>query len=308
MEYKAPVEAYSGVVREEIIGTGERALKLGGENILPLHFFDEGSLPNAPSFALEILDMEPADWPEHLVEPFKDVISDPVKWAKRCEEFGADAVSIHLLSTDPAEKDSPADEAAALVKKVAESISIPLLVYGSGDEKKDAEVLPKVAEACDGMNLLIGPVLKENYEVVGKAILEHGHKAWAESPLDINLLKELNVKLCHFLPPERIVIDPESTALGYGFEYSFTLMERVKQLGVIIKDSMTPMPMIANLGKEVWKTKQAKESKKQGLLFEAMTALGLLLAGANILVLRHPESIKLVKETIGEEIWQKQKK
>jgi acetyl-CoA decarbonylase/synthase complex subunit delta len=305
MEYKAPVEAYSGVVREEIIGTGEKSLKLGGENILPLHFFDEGSLPNAPSFALEILDMEPADWPEHLVDPFKDVISDPVKWAKRCEEFGADAVSIHLLSTDPAEKDSPADEAAALVKEVAESISIPLLVYGSGDEKKDAEVLPKVAEACDGMNLLIGPVLKENYEVVGKAILEHGHKAWAESPLDINLLKELNVKLCHFLPPERIVIDPESTALGYGFEYSFTLMERVKQLGVIIKDSMTQMPMIANLGKEVWKTKQAKEGKKQGLLFEAMTALGLLLAGANILVLRHPESIKLVKETIGEEIWQK---
>jgi len=305
MEYRAPVEAYTGVVREETIGTGEKALKLGGENMLPLHFFDEGSFPNAPSFALEILDMEPTDWPEHLVETFKDVISDPVKWARKCEEFGADAVSISLLSTDPAEKDSPADEAAALVKEVAESISIPVLVYGSGDDKKDAEVLPKVAEVCDGMNLLLGPVLKENYEVVGRAILEHGHKAWAESPLDINLLKELNVKLCHFLPPERIVIDPESTALGYGFEYSFTLMERVKQLGVVIKDSMTQMPMIANLGREVWKTKQAKESAKQGLLFEAMTALGLLLAGANILVLRHPESLKLVKETVGGKAWQK---
>jgi acetyl-CoA decarbonylase/synthase complex subunit delta len=305
MEYRAPVEVYTGVVREETIGTGEKALKLGGENMLPLHFFDAGSFPNAPSFALEILDMEPTDWPEHLVESFKDVISDPVKWARKCEEFGADAVSIFLLSTDPAEKDSPADEAAALAKEVAESISIPLLVYGSGDDKKDAEVLPKVAEVCDGMNLLLGPVLKENYEVVGRAILEHGHKAWAESPLDINLLKELNVKLCHFLPPERIVIDPESTALGYGFEYSFTLMERVKQLGVIIKDSMTQMPMIANLGREVWKTKQAKESAKQGLLFEAMTALGLLLAGANILVLRHPDSIKLVKDTIGGRIWQK---
>jgi len=265
MEYRAPVEAYTGVVREETIGTGEKALKLGGENML----------------------------------------SDPVKWARKCEEFGADAVSISLLSTDPAEKDSPADEAAALVKEVAESISIPVLVYGSGDDKKDAEVLPKVAEVCDGMNLLLGPVLKENYEVVGRAILEHGHKAWAESPLDINLLKELNVKLCHFLPPERIVIDPESTALGYGFEYSFTLMERVKQLGVVIKDSMTQMPMIANLGREVWKTKQAKESAKQGLLFEAMTALGLLLAGANILVLRHPESLKLVKETVGGKAWQK---
>ncbi len=305
MEYKAPVEAYTGAVREEIIGTGDKPLKLGGENILSLHLFDEGSLPNPPTFALEILDMEPKDWPEHLIEPFKDVISDPVKWAKKCEGFGVDAVNIFLLSTDPADKDSPADEAAALVKKVADAISIPVLVYGCGDDKKDAEVLPKVAEVCDGMNLLIGPVLKENYEVVGKAILDHGHKAWAESPLDINLLKELNVKLCHFLPPERIVIDPESAALGYGFEYSFSLMERVKQLAVITKDSMTQMPIIASLGKEIWKTKQAKESKKQGLLFEAMTALGLLMAGANILVLRHPESIDLVKETIGGELWQK---
>ena len=305
MEYKAPVEAYTGVVREETIGIGDKPLKLGGENILSLHLFDEGSLPNPPTFALEILDMEPKDWPEHLVEPFKDVISDPVKWAKKCEGFGVDAVNIFLLSTDPADKDSPADEAAALVKKVADAISIPVLVYGSGDDKKDAEVLPKVAEVCDGMNLLIGPVLKENYEVVGKAILDHGHKAWAESPLDINLLKELNVKLCHFLPPERIVIDPESAALGYGFEYSFSLMERVKQLAVITKDSMTQMPIIASLGKEIWKTKQAKESKKQGLLFEAMTALGLLMAGANILVLRHPESIALVKETIGGELWHK---
>jgi len=305
MEYKAPVEAYTGVVREETIGTGDKPLKLGGENILSLHLFDEGSLPNPPTFALEILDMEPKDWPEHLVEPFKDVISDPVKWAKKCEGFGVDAVNIFLLSTDPADKNSPADEAAALVKEVADAISIPVFVYGCGDDKKDAEVLPKVAEVCDGMNLLIGPVLKENYEVVGKAILDHGHKAWAESPLDINLLKELNVKLCHFLPPERIVIDPESAALGYGFEYSFSLMERVKQLAVITKDSMTQMPMIASLGKEIWKTKQAKESKKQGLLFEAMTALGLLMAGANILVLRHPESIDLVKETIGGELWHK---
>ena len=305
MEYKAPVEAYTGVVREETIGKGEKALKLGGENILPLHFFDEGSNPNPPRFALEILDMKPEGWPEHLVEPFKDVISDPVKWAKRCEDFGVDAVFLRLVSTDPAEKDSPADEAASLTKKVAEAISIPLIVYGSGDDKKDAEVLPKVAEVCDGMNLLIGPVQKENYEVLSKAILDHGHKASALSPLDINLLKELNVKSCHTLSPDMIVIDPESAALGYGMEYSFSLMERVKQLGVIVKDSMTQMPIIADLGGECWKTKQAIENKEQGLLWEGMTALSLLLAGANILILRHPETLKLVKETIGGEIWQK---
>ena len=299
MEYKAPVEAYSGVVREITIGQGKKALKIGGENILPLHFFDQGRNPNPAKFVLEVLDIKPADWPEHLVEPFKDVISDPVKWAKKCEGFGVDAISLYLISTDPAEKDTPAEEAASLVKKVAQAINVPLIVYGSGDEKKDAEVLPKVAQVCDGMNLLIGPVLKENYEIVGKAILDHGHTAIAQTPLDINLLKELNVKLGKFFPADRIVIDPLSSALGYGMEYSFSLMERVKQIGIITKDGMTQMPIIANLGGECWKAKQAKENKEQGLLWEGITALSLLLAGANILVLRHPETLKLIKETIG---------
>jgi len=299
MEYKAPVEAYSGVVREITIGKGGKALKIGGENILPLHFFDQGRNPNPAKFVLEVLDIKPADWAEHLVEPFKDVISDPVKWAKKCEGFGVDAISLYLISTDPAEKDTPAEEAAGLVKKVAQAINVPLIVYGSGDEKKDAEVLPKVAQVCDGMNLLIGPVLKENYEVVGKAILDHGHTAIAQTPLDINLLKELNVKLGKFFPADRIVIDPLSSALGYGMEYSFSLMERVKQIGIITKDGMTQMPIIANLGGECWKAKQAKENKEQGLLWEGITALLLLLAGANILVLRHPETLKLIKETIG---------
>jgi len=297
MDYKAPVEAYTGVVREVTIGKGNKSLKIGGENILPLHFFDEGSNPNPARFALEILDMEPQDWPEHLLQPFKDVISDPIRWAKRCEELGADAVFLRLVSTDPAVKDNPAEEAAALAKKVAEAINIALVIYGSGDDKKDAEVLPKVAEACDGMNLLIGPVQKENYEIVGKALLDHGHNASALSPLDINLLKELNVKLGKFFPSDKIVIDPESAALGYGMEYSFSLMERVKQIGIITKDNMTMMPIIADVGGECWKTKQAKETKEQGLLWEGMTALSLILAGANIIVFRHPETLKLIKET-----------
>jgi len=298
MEYKAPVEAYTGVVREVTVGKGKKSLKIGGENILPLHFFDEGSNPNPVKFALEVLDMEPQDWPKHAVEPFQDVISNPVSWAKKCEDFGVEAISLFLMSTDPAVKNTPADKAAALAKEVAEAINVPLIVYGSGDEKKDAEVLPRVAEECDGMNLLIGPVLKEDYEVVGRAMLDHGHTAIAQSPLDINLLKELNVKLSKFFPPDRIVIDSLSSALGYGMEYSFSLIERVKQIGVITKDSMTMMPIIANLGGECWKTKQAKENKEQGLLWEGMTALSLLLAGANILVLRHPETLKLIKETI----------
>ena len=298
MDYKAPVEAYTGVVREVTIGKGNKSLKIGGENILPFHSFDQGSNPNPAKFALEVLDMKPEDWPEHAIEPYRDVISDPVAWAKKARGFGVDAISLLLVSTDPAVKDSPADKAAALAKQVADAIDVPLIVYGSGDEVKDVEVLSKVAEVCDGMNLLIGPVLKENYEAVGKAILDHGHRAIAQTPLDINLLKELNVKLSKFFPAERIVIDPLSSALGYGMEYSFSLMERVKQIGIMTRDSMTMMPIIANLGGECWKTKQAKENKKQGLLWEGMTAMSLLLAGANIAVLRHPETFKLIKETI----------
>jgi len=299
MEYKAPIETYTGVVREVAIGKGEKVLKVGGENILPLHFFDQGSLPNPTKFALEVLDMEPTDKTAHLIEPFGDAISDPIKWAKKCEGFGVDAICLTLVSTDPAEKDTSAEAAAQLVKRMISEIKKPLIVYGSGDEKKDAEVLSKVAQVCAGDNLLIGPVQKENFEVVGKAILDNGHVAIAQSPLDINLLKELNVKLCKFLPPERVIIDPLSSALGYGIEYSFSLIERVKQIGVITKDSMTMMPIIANLGDECWKTKQAKENKTQGLLWEGITALSLYLAGANILILRHPETLKLVKETIG---------
>jgi acetyl-CoA decarbonylase/synthase complex subunit delta len=298
MDYKAPVEAYTGAVREVIIGKGNKSLKIGGENILPLHSFDHGSNPNPARFALEVLDMKPEDWPEHLVEPFQGVISDSVKWAKKCQDFNVDAISLFLMSTDPAVKDAPADKAAALAKEVAEAINVPLIVYGSGDEKKDIEVLSRVAEVCDGMNLLIGPVLKENYEAVGKALLEHGHTAIAQSPMDINLLKELNVKLSKFFPPERIVIDPLTSALGYGMEYGFSLIERVKQIGIMTKDSMTMMPIIANLGGECWKSKQAKENKEQGLLWEGITALSLLLAGANVLVLRHPETLKLIKETM----------
>jgi acetyl-CoA decarbonylase/synthase complex subunit delta len=299
MEYKEPKETYAGVVREVTIGKGEKALKVGGENILPLHFFDGGTLPNAPRFALEVLDMEPADKTPHLIESFADVLSDPIKWAKKCEDFGVDAVCLSLVSTDPAEKDTSSEVAAELVKRMASELKKPLIVYGSGDEKKDAEVLPKVAQVCAGQNLLLGPVQKENFEVVGKAILDNGHVAIAQSPLDINLLKELNVKLCKFLPPEKVVIDPLSSALGYGIEYSFSLIERVKQIGVMTKDSMTMMPIIANLGDECWKTKQAKENKTQGLLWEGITAISLYLAGANILVLRHPETLKSIKETIG---------
>ncbi|MBM4444040.1 MAG: acetyl-CoA decarbonylase/synthase complex subunit delta [Chloroflexi bacterium] len=298
MEYKAAVESYTGKVREVAIGKGPKALKIGGENALPFHFFDEGSIPNPPKFALQVFDSPPEGWAKWVLEPFQDVISDPVKWAKKCLDYGADAICLVLESTDPAGKNAPAEGAAQLVKKVADAVGAPLIVCGSKDDKKDAQVLSKVAEVCKGENLLLGPVVKENYEVIAKAAAENGHAIIAQSPLDINLMKELNIKLSKVFPADRVVIDPLSSALGYGMEYTFTIMERTKQTGVIFKDAQTQMPIIADVAGECWKTKEAKENKEQGILWEGMTAISLLLAGANLVVLRHPETLKLVRETI----------
>ena len=297
MEYKAPVETYSGKVAEVVIGKGDKALKIGGENVLPLHFF-EGKVENRQLLALEVWDSEPKGWTDWERKPYEGMLGDPVKWAQKCVELGADLICLRLVSTDPTGDDSPADKAAALVKQVASAVKTPIIVYGSGDENKDIAVLTKVAEVCSGENLLLGPLVKENFDPISKAALEHGHCVIAQSPLDINLEKELNVKLLKTFPRERIVIDPLSSALGYGMEYSFTIMERTKHIGVMFGDATMQMPIIADLSSESGKTKQAKEDHKQGLLWENITATSLLLAGANILVLRQPESLKLLKEVI----------
>ncbi len=297
MEYKAPVETYTGKVAEVVIGKGDKAIKIGGETVLPFHFF-EGTIQNRPRIALEIYDTDPVGWAEWVREPYKDVLADPVAWAKKCLDYGADLICLRLASTDPAGANAPADKAAATVKKVVDSVKAAVIVYGSGDETKDVAVLTKVAEVCSGEKLLIGPVVKENFEPISKAALAHGHSIISQSPLDINLEKELIVKLLKSFPPDRIVIDPLSSALGYGMEYSFTIMERTKHIGIMFGDTTMQMPIIADLGGESWKTKQAKAGKEQGLLWEGITAISLLLAGANVLVLRHPESCKYIKEAI----------
>ncbi|MCX6002091.1 MAG: acetyl-CoA decarbonylase/synthase complex subunit delta [Chloroflexi bacterium] len=297
MQYKAPLETYTGRVKEVTIGSGRKAVRVGGQNILPLHYF-EGAAANRCVVALEVDDNGAAGWAGHVAGPYKDVVHDPLKWAKRCMEMGADLVCLHLEGTDPQGANKPAAEAAALVKEITGGLGAPLVVYGCGDDKKDVEVLTAVAEACKGDNLLMGPAVKENYEAIARAVAENGHCIIAQTPIDINLEKELNVKLLKQLPPEKIVIDPLSSALGYGMEYSFTIMERSRQVGVVYGDMAMQMPIIADLGRECWKTNQARADAEQGMLWESITAISLLLAGADILVLRHPDNCRLLKEAI----------
>jgi len=300
IEYEAPLEKYTVNIREAILGKGQKTIKIGGENTFPFHFF-EGSLPNPPGLALEILDIQPENWAQWVLEPFRDVVFDRVKWAKKCVEvFGAEVLCLRLLSTDPLGKDASPKEAAEITEKLADAIDVPLIVWGTGTEDKDSQVLAEVARLCSGKNLLLGPVLKGNYREIAKAALEHGHTIVAQASMDANLTKELNIALCKFFPAERIVIDTTASALGYGLEYTFSIIESIKQFALVDRDTMMQMPILADFGGDCWRTKEAKESKEQGILWEAMTGLTFLLAGANLLILRHPEALKLIKEMISE--------
>lgn len=296
MEISNFLETYKGEVKKILLGSEGKSLEVGGEKTLPLHTF-EGEQGASVIFALEVCDTPPSGWPADLYTHYEQVANNPLLWAKKAIDYGADAICLYLSSVENDTFD--VQKIAEVVNNIAKNISAPLIVMAVGDKDKDTRVLVEVANKCAGMNLLIGPVQKENYEEIAQSALHNNHCIIAQTPVDINLCKELNVKLTKFFPKEKIVIDPLSSALGYGMDYSFSIMERIKQIGVIHDDEMMKMPIIANIAKEVWKQKDVKEDKTQGVLWEAITALSLVSAGANIVVMRNPESLKLVKEIIS---------
>jgi acetyl-CoA decarbonylase/synthase, CODH/ACS complex subunit delta len=311
MAFEIPKTTYTGKIKEVTLGKGPRAVTLGGESSYPFHLF-EGEMPHPPRIAMEVYDSPPEEWPEAALEPFKDVVHDPAAWAKKCvEAYGAELIALQLVSTDPNGLNRSSDEAAQTTKRVAAAVDVPVIVWGSGSTDKDAEVLRKIAETCDGMNLIIGPVVEGNYKQVGAGAIAYKHTAVASSPIDINLAKQLNILLGNLgVPDGQILVDPTTGALGYGLEYTYSVMERDRMAALTQQDERLQFPILCNLAKEVWKTKEAKlnaeeapllgNAKKRGILMEAVTAMSLLLAGADILVMRHPEAIKLIREMIAE--------
>ncbi len=309
--FETPKITYTGKIKNVAIGKGDKAIVVGNESSYPFHLF-EGEMPNPPRIAMEVYDVAPEDWAEAALKPFAGVTQDPVAWAKRnVEEYKADMVCLHLISTDPNGLDRPADEAAQTAKKVADAINVPLIVWGVDNDDKDAEVLRKVAEACEGKHLIIGPVVEGNYKQVGAGAIGYKHTAIASTPIDINLAKQLNILLGNLgVPDEQIIVDPTTGGLGYGIEYTYSVMERIRMAALTQQDERLQFPMICNLAREVWKTKEAKltaeeaptmgDPEKRGILMEGVTAVVLLIAGADILVMRHPEAVKLVREMIGE--------
>ena len=309
--FEIPKVTYTGKIKEIKLGKGPKAVAVGGETAYPFHLF-EGEMPNPPRIAMEVYDAAPDDWAEAALEPFKDVVNDPVAWAKKCVgSYGAEMIALQLVSTDPNGLNRSGEEAAQTAKKVAGAVDVPVIVWGSGNADKDSDVLRKVAEACDGMNLIIGPVVEDNYKQVGAGAIGYKQTAIASSPIDINLAKQLNILLGNLgVPDEQIIVDPTTGGLGYGIEYTYSVMERDRMAALTQQDERLQFPILCNMAKEVWKTKEAKtktedaptlgDAQKRGILMEATTAVMLLLAGADVLVMRHPEAIRLVREMIAD--------
>jgi acetyl-CoA decarbonylase/synthase complex subunit delta len=310
MAFAAPKESYAGKVFELTIGTTQTA-SFGGENVLPFCGF-EGILPNRPLIACEIQDVPPDDWPETVKEAYAAVSGDPVKWAKYCQdELKVKAIALRLVGTHPDRENRSPEDAAKTVQDVLAAVNVPLIILGSNHVEKDGPVLVAVAQTAKDKNCFIGKAQEENYKTIAAAAMANNLKLIAMSNLDINLSKQLNILITQMgFDKERLVTDPMCSALGYGLDYTYSVMERIRLAALTQNDATMQPPMLGDIGMYVWKTKetQAPESdlphwgpvKERGVAWEAMTAVALMTAGAELLIMRHPEAIKAVEKYIDE--------
>ena len=314
MPIDVPKDTWPGEVRSVTLGASAdqggsrvRAVTVGGEKTLPFMHF-EAEMPNAPVIAVEIKDRRPDDWSPLLLEAWGEAADDPAAWAKAAQDTGCDLIQLSFSLTDASGETTTAESAVSTVKAVLQASGLPLLVFGPGQAELDNELLVAVAEATKGERLVLGLCEDKNYRTIVATAMANDHLVVARSPMDVNLAKQLNILISDMdFPLERVLMYPTTGALGYGIEYGYSAMERLR-LAALQGDNMTQLPMIVTPGFEAWKTKEAKvgdgvpetwgDWEERGINWETLTSITLLESGADIVVLRHPESIKRVKTAI----------
>jgi acetyl-CoA decarbonylase/synthase complex subunit delta len=310
MPIEIPKDKWPGSVRKVTVGataaeggTRAKTVTIGGQTTMPYLQY-EAPTPNTPVVAIEIKSRKPEDWSSLLAGTWGDAMSDPAQWAKKAEEAGADLIVLALTLEDSA------DDAVKAVKSVLGATGLPLVVWGPGQAEKDNELLVPVAEATKGEKIVLGICEDKNYRTIVATAMANGHLVQARTPMDVNLAKQLNILISDMgLPAERVVMDPTTGALGYGIEYGYSVMERLR-LAALQGDAMTQLPMMVTPGFEAWKAKESKVGEgvpeawgdwaARGIHWETLTAVALVESGADVIVLRHPESVKRVKEAIAE--------
>ncbi len=311
MPFTIPTETYNGKINAVTIGPEGKGVTIGGAEALPFLSFEAQASPKIP-IAFDVWDTAPEDWAPPLAEVYQGVGNDPAKWAKEVQEkYKADMVCLRLMSTHPDTQNHSPEEAAATVKAVLEAIDVPLIILGSNHIEKDAEVLKACAEAASGHNCLIGKAQEKNYKTIAAAAMAYNHYLLALSNLDINLAKQLNILLTQMgVKAERIIMDTMPAALGYGLEYAYSVMERIRLAALKQNDNMVQMPILGDVGGDAWKAKEAKspqeeqpqwgEAATRGIAWEITTALAFLMAGADTLVMRHPQAVEQVRKTVAQ--------
>ena len=315
-EYVPSRTTYPGRIREVVLGATRldggsrgRSLTIGGADAPAFSLFDR-PVVNLPVISMDVFDTR-VPMPKALRAPFEEVRDDPAEWARlNVNRFGARAVTVHLLSTDPLIRNASPREAAATVEAVLQAVDVPLIVGGCGDPRKDADVFKEVAAMASGERLLLNSVTLDmatakTLETVARAAAEHGHNLLAFTGLELNDAKELNRRLYEYLPPEQIVMDLTTVALGYGLEYSFSIHERARH-AALMGDAELQHPTISG-STNAWAAREAwmpmpptyGGPELRGPLWEAETALSLLLAGVDIFMMSHPAAIGALRRMIN---------
>jgi acetyl-CoA synthase len=307
-------EKWAGAIRQVVIGatpaeggTRSHSITVGGETVMPFMHF-EGKIPHPPVLAVEIVDQRPDDWSPLLVDAWQEAMDDPGHWAKAAELAGADMIYLRLLPTDSSGEPPRPEGTVATVRKVLSASKLPLAVVGSGQSELDNELFPAIADACKGERLLLGVCEDKNYRTLVASAIANDHRVIALSPMDVNLAKQLNILVSDSgMPLDRVIMDPTTGALGYGFEYGYSVMERLR-ITALQGDTMIQQPMIVTPGYECWKTKEGKVGSgvpeswgdwfERAITWETLTSTMLIEAGASIVVVRHPESLRRIHAAI----------
>jgi len=297
-----------GATREQG-GTRGRTYAIGGETSMPFHLW-EGEMPNRPLLAMEVFDAVSEKYPAVLREIYGDLLQQPAEMARHCvEQYGADLISVRLEATHPEKGNRTAEQAVELVKQVLATVDVPLIITGHSHYERNNQVLKAVAQACAGENLLLNWVEQDNYRTIAGAAIAYGHAVVSQSPIDVNIAKQMNILLTNMdVKPEQIVMDPMTGAVGYGIEYTYSVMERIRYTG-LNGDKMLAGPMILSPGQECIKIKEFRASEtdfpqwgelaKRAALWEIATAQSFLFAGANILICYHPQTVQTLKKSVN---------
>ncbi|MBU0665404.1 MAG: acetyl-CoA decarbonylase/synthase complex subunit delta [Proteobacteria bacterium] len=308
VDEKSYKEKYTGVIRETVLGNGDHTITVGGGASMPFHLF-EGNQPHKALIAMDVLDARPEDWPETLAQHFTDVMDNPVAWAQKCiKEYGAEAINISLVSTDPNGMNRSAADASKIAAQIIEAVEVPIIVWGCGNNEKDTETLRDLTSVIGNKKVCLAPLEDANYRAIGATAMAFQHAIVAASPIDVNLAKQLNILLQNLgVSLETVLMDPSVGALGYGIEYTYSVMERIRMAALIQQDEKLQVPIICNLGREVWKAKETKlptdamigDQEKRGIMMEALTASCMLMAGGEVLIMRHPKAVAMTKALIN---------